>query len=139
LETKKNKNKAESVWKRVHDEHEVLENQIKHLNTVIASHRNDEQDCKSKVDDKLKEIRNVKDTLKQLENEIDQAEDGFVDKRIQEHRRRSKLARKRTEVEEMERMLAVMAPANPTEEEDITDMIDLTMHEDQDEEESDCK
>ncbi|XP_065886406.1 structural maintenance of chromosomes protein 5-like isoform X2 [Dysidea avara] len=140
LEKKKNKNKIESVWKRIHDEHELLENQMKHLDTVIMFFSKNEQECKKKVNDTLKEIQKGRDMLNQLENEIDQAEDGFVDKRIQEHQRQSKLVRKRTEVEEMEHLLATMAPmeeCQPAEEADMTDVIDFTLHKDEDEEESD--
>jgi len=142
LETKKNKNKAESVWKRIHDEYKSLETQLKHLNTVIQSLSKNEQECKKKINDKQKEIQKSRDTLNQLENDIDLTEEGFVDKRIQEHQQRCKLVRKRIEVEEMERHLASMAPMDEcqsTEETFATDMIDLTLYEDHDEEESDCE
>ena len=115
---------------------------MKHLDTVIMFFSKNEQECKKKVNDTLKEIQKGRDMLNQLENEIDQAEDGFVDKRIQEHQRQSKLVRKRTEVEEMEHLLATMAPmeeCQPAEEADMTDVIDFTLHKDEDEEESDCK
>ncbi|XP_065886408.1 structural maintenance of chromosomes protein 5-like isoform X2 [Dysidea avara] len=142
LETKKNKNKAESVWNRIHDEHESLENQIKHLDTVIQSLSKNEQECKKKINDKRKEIQKDRDTLNQLDNEIDKTEDEFVDKRIQEHQRRNKLVHKRTEVEGMECLLATMAPMDKCqqgEEVDVTDVVDLTLHDDQDEEESDLE
>ena len=130
------------MWKRIHDEHESLETQLKHLDTVIQSLNKNEQECKKKINDKQKEIQKSRDALNQLENDIDLTEDGFVDKRIQEHQRRCKLVRKRTEVEEMERLLAAMAPMDESrsaEEIYATDMIDLTLHEDHDEEESDCE
>ncbi|XP_065886413.1 structural maintenance of chromosomes protein 5-like isoform X2 [Dysidea avara] len=139
LETKKNKNKAESVWKRIHDEHESLENQIKHLDSVIQSLSKNEQECKKKINDKRKEIQKDRDTLNQLDNEIDKAEDEFVDKKIQEHQRQSKLAHKRTEVEGMERLLATMAPMDKCHPVEEVDVIDLTLDDDQDEEESDLE
>jgi len=127
------------VWKRIHDEHELLENQLKHLDTVIVSFSKIEQECREKINVKQKEIQESRDTLNQLENDIDLTEDGFVDKRIQEHQRRCKLAHKRTEVEEMECHLATMVPVHEcqsAEEKDVSEMIDLTFH---NEEESDCK
>jgi len=139
LETKKNKNKAESAQKKIHDEHELLETQLNHLDTVIQSLSKNEQECKKKVNDELREIQKGRDTLNQLENEIDLTEDGFVDKRILEHQRQSKLVRKRTEVKEIEHLLATMVPQEECQlvkDIDATDVIDLTLYEDEDEEES---
>ena len=59
--------------------------QLKHLDTVIQSLSKNEQEYKKKVNDELREIQKGRDTLNQLENDIDLTEDGFVDKRILEH------------------------------------------------------
>ena len=130
------------MWKKIHDKHESLETQLKHLDTVIQSLSKNEQECKKKINDEWREIQKGKDTLNQLENEIDLTEDGFVDKRILEHQQQSKLVRKRTEIEEIEHLLATMVPQEEcqlVEDIDTTDVIDLTLHEDEDEEESDSR
>lgn len=107
---KKKSKKAESKWKKAQNDNKPLEDQLKVLDASISSCSEEEQKNKRKVTDKLRNVSKSRETLTQLEDEIDRPREELEDKKKQERQRQSKLTRTKAEIQEMERQLVSFVP-----------------------------
>ena len=80
------------------------------MDQSIKSCNDDEQKSKRKVNDKQKDVSRSKDTLKELEDEVEKPREELENKKKQERQRQSKMTRTRAEIEEMERQLSSLVP-----------------------------